>query len=151
MYSCLITAPPLLSPSTSRLLACLIQVPTLTQILLNDAEVERSAAAAHSSSLQEEEEQAWAGGQPGGAGGGGSGSAIGGGGAGGGGGVHDGGGDGGGAAAAAGGGPVYRSRRVAPGRLCPAPALLGGTVVDTDGRAVGGKGAVVLVSEGTAG
>ena len=43
---------------------------------------------------------------------------------------------------------MYRSRRVAPGRLCPAPALLGGTVVDTDGRAVGAKGAVVLVSEG---
>ncbi|CAN0298197.1 unnamed protein product [Ectocarpus sp. 12 AP-2014] len=110
-------------------LVFLEQVLALTELLLNDAEVERSAAAAEWSSCQAEEAGI-------GGGGGGTANNVGGGGA------NDGGGGGGAAAAAA---PLFRSRRIAPGRLCPAPALLGSTIVDTDGRAVGGKGAAVLV------
>ncbi|CAN0252487.1 unnamed protein product, partial [Ectocarpus fasciculatus] len=106
-------------------LVFLEQVLALTELLLNDAEVERSAAAAGWSSFQAEEAGVGAGG--------GTASNVGGGGA------NDGAGVGGVTP------PLFRSRRIAPGRLCPAPALLGSTIVDTDGRAVGGKGAAVLV------
>lgn len=110
-----------------------LQVLTLTEILLSDAEVERSAAASGSSSAIHSGDIGVGGLSNNSTGGGGSG-----------GGVNDGVSGTGGAAA---GGPQFRSRRVAPGRLCPVPAVVGGMLVDTDGRAVGGKGAAVLVRE----
>lgn len=116
------------------LLPLLLQVPTLTEILLSDAEVERSAAASGSSSSLHSGEAGVVGLSN--SNGGVAGVGVGG--------VNEGVGGGGGAVA---GGPQFRSRRVAPGRLCPVPAVLGGMLVDTDGRAVGGKGAAVLVSK----
>lgn len=122
-------------------------MPTLTEILLSDAEVERSAAVSgSSSSLRSAGEAGAGGGLSGSSNGGGFGVGV----SDGVGGTGGGGGDGGAVAAAA-GAPQFWSRRVGPGRLCPAPAVLGGTLVDTDGRAVGGKGAAVLVSEQGAG
>lgn len=104
-----------------------LQVPVLTEILLNDAEVERSAAASEPDSWETGTALAGPLGGP----------------------NSNNGGEGGtrqALVAAPGTAPVFRSRRVSPGRLCPVPALLGSTVVDTDGRPVGGKGAAVLVS-----
>ena len=97
----------------------------MTEILLNDAEVERSAAASEMLAAEA--------GCPGDGGSGGGG----------------GGGEAGGrqpSSSIVGAPPQFRSRRVSPGRICPVPALLGSTVVDTDGRVVGGKGSTVLVS-----
>lgn len=96
------------------------QVVALTEVLLTDAEVERSVAA-----LQMD------GSQPSAQSSNGTGNIS----------------DGFNVSAGAGAAPaVFRSRRTVPGRLCPVPAEMGSAVFDAEGRPVGMPGSTVLVS-----
>ncbi|CAM9767872.1 unnamed protein product [Sphacelaria rigidula] len=100
-------------------LVFLEQVVALTEVLLTDAEVERSVAA-----LQMD------GSQPSAQSSNGTGNIS----------------DGFNVSAGAGAAPaVFRSRRTVPGRLCPVPAEMGSAVFDAEGRPVGMPGSTVLV------